>query len=490
MNPIFLRQRSRAGPLHIGPWAHRWEEDPFPKYKRPDPFDPFHRCIDVPGDENDKDDFDHVIDYGAARDRLRKNFEWDIDRLFLAEEMEIRRRERVKAGNLPQDKEAEMEQAKNETEDAKNGRCAQLKLNRQVWSAFKRLSGVVESQSCVIDILVGEPIVNDGVENLYGYPGPRVREVGNPQHLDTPAPLVPGEKPLPERIRIHSASIRAILSKMDEGEVGDSPSIVHVRPFKELYYYVQRLQDWFTRLEKQFGLNPKGIECGSATTEGSEYGSDLKQGRHLSVSTSDCVAERSTEAALQAGLGGANKETAFEDQREGVGPRDDTETDTSEDEEEPEEKPDPKDITKSPMALDHLRCLLTFMESEVLARQNYLNSPVCRKVFFSDLWYLFRPGMEVIGRDGKQAYRVIKVTTPRHRVVPAWQTWLWGSDDKKKTAPFSITCIYIDFDGHNLGPVSKTCHFKRFDNEMEITSLPVYPLRLHPATKNNFSESE
>ncbi|ROV97467.1 hypothetical protein VPNG_08687 [Cytospora leucostoma] len=79
MNPKITKRRLKAGPLDFGPWMHRWEEESLPKYKRPDPFDPFHQCIDVPGDEKDKDDFDHVIDYGAARDRLRKNFEWDID---------------------------------------------------------------------------------------------------------------------------------------------------------------------------------------------------------------------------------------------------------------------------------------------------------------------------------------------------------------------------------------------------------------------------
>lgn len=102
--------------------------------------------------------------------------------------------------------------------------------------------------------------------------------------------------------------------------------------------------------------------------------------------------------------------------------------------------------------------------------------------------------MVVIGRDGKQAYRVINVTSTRHRVVPSWQTWMWGlggkKGDKKKGAPFSTTCVYIDFDGKNLGPVSKTFDFKRFDGEMEVTSLPVYPLRFHPLRRADFSDTE
>ncbi len=132
------------------------------------------------------------------------------------------------------------------------------------------------------------------------------------------------------------------------------------------------------------------------------------------------------------------------------------------------------------MALDHLKCLLDFMDSNISAKQAHLNSPACSKVFFSDLWYLFRPGEVVIGSDGKQAYRVVYVTSTPHRVVPFWQAWGWNSGHKTKKPPFSITCVYIDFDGESLGPVSKTIDFKRFEVEVEITSLPIYPFRFHP----------
>ncbi len=60
----------------------------------------------------------------------------------------------------------------------------------------------------------------------------------------------------------------------------------------------------------------------------------------------------------------------------------------------------------------------------------------------------------------------------------------------KKKAPFSITCVYIDFDGVNLGPVTKAFDFKSFDGEREVTSLEVYPLRFRPLRRIDFSDSE
>ncbi|UKZ45950.1 hypothetical protein TrVGV298_000145 [Trichoderma virens] len=81
--------------------------------------------------------------------------------------------------------------------------------------------------------------------------------------------------------------------------------------------------------------------------------------------------------------------------------------------------------------------------------------------------------MEVIGSDGKQAYRVISVTSAKHRVA----------------SPFNITCIYIDFDGKNIGPVTKIFDFKRFDGEKEVTLLEVYPLHLHPVKQSDFDDS-
>ncbi|KUI64420.1 hypothetical protein VM1G_11209 [Cytospora mali] len=464
--------RENMAATYHGPLNYTQQEVTEPKFEHmhQNPYDPSHKCIKVPGGASDQDGYDHAIDYGAARDRLRKNFEGDMDRLFLAEEMEVRRRKANTSKHMFSQKEKTTIKVKGESKDSKHRASAKVQLNRQHWFTFKQLSHLDESDSCLIDILLGEPVISEDLgRGPYGYQSSHVREVHNLQHPKTHAAPAPGEGPLPERIRIHSISLIRILVMVGARVLlsSESGSFVLIRPFKLLFYCEQGLRNWCSGLEKQFSV-----------------GHDLsKAGR---------VSEMSSEALLPAAIPEGVNDKVEDGSQLGSSksPADAMNMAKAKYEESREEKVDPEHITRSAMALDHLKCLLNFMDSDILPRQNYLKSSKCRKVFFSDLWYLFRPGMEVIGREGKQAYRVTSVRSPRHRVVPAWQTWLWGSGDKKKKAAFSVTCVYIDFDGHSLGPVSKTFHIKKFDGEMEATSLPVYPLRLHPMTKNDFSEAE
>jgi hypothetical protein len=474
--------------LHGGPWSYKWAPFSRPVYKRPNPFDLAHQDIDVPGDASEMDEFDIAIDFGAARERIRKNFEWEMDRIFLAEEMGIRRRRKDDGKKEEELKKAQEE--KRAKEDAQSARptCAQLKLNRVDWFAFRRLSQLEERDSCVIDILIGEPVINDDVgTGWYGPSGRRVRKAVKSQYPQTSPSLAPGLGPLPERIRIHSASLRKILARIigsESSEVADmnSPAVVLVRPFKALFYGEQALRSWCTSLEEKFEKIDKTTEHGPAETTSPEQGNDSNQGHDLSQA--DELPEKTTTSVPQSSMEDVKDK---DKDQEGVNHDDDMD---NEDEEEREEKEDPNDVSRSAMALDHLKCLLNFMDSNISAKQAHLNSSKCTKVFFSDLWYLFRPGVVVIGRDGKQAYRVINVTSTRHRVVPSWHTWFWNSGDKKKKAPFSTTCVYIDFDGKNLGPVSKTFDFKRFDGEIEVTSLPVYPLRFHLLRRTDLSDTE
>ncbi|KAH9213339.1 hypothetical protein DL95DRAFT_367299 [Leptodontidium sp. 2 PMI_412] len=409
------RLSSDARRMH-GPWNYQWMPYSIPEYKRPNPFDSAYQLSDIPGEASEMDEFDHAIEFGGVRDRLRKNFEWEMDRIFLAEEMGIRRRKRAEE-KMEQDvkKAQEVEKAAQDEQSARPT-CAQLKLNQVDWFAFKRLTAAEERDSCVIDILVGEPIINeDSGSGWYGRSGRRVRKAHkSPSQYPQAAPsLAPGLAPLPERIRIHSASLRKILATIIGQEASDVAelgflAVVLVRPFKALFFAEEALRSWRTNLEEKFE---------QITRDGENH---------------------------------------------------------NEDEEEGEDIEDPNDVSRSAMALDHLKILLDFMDTTISAKQAYLNSPKCKRVSFSDLWYLFRPGEVVIGRDGKQAYRA----------------WFWSSGDKKKKPPFSTTCVYIDFDGTNLGPVSKVFEFKRFDGEIEVNSLPVYPLRFHPIRRAEFSDTD
>ncbi|KAF4541302.1 AAA family ATPase [Lasiodiplodia theobromae] len=327
-----------------GPWRYHWPINSSRDYNRPDPFDSTHVCADGQYDTEPPhfDDFDHTIDYGSRRERLRKNFEWEMDRLYLVEEMERRKMEKSQEKHIPQDEKPKKDEQPREQEP----KPPAIELNRFEWFNFKRSTS---DGGFVIEVLEGEPILDD------------------------------------------------------------------LGPYRSCRHEIKSGQD-------------------------------------------------------------------EEDQ--------DEEEKSTEDDEDGKDKKDEEDDTKSPMALEHLKCLLRFVDSDISTRRTYLDDPSCRKIVFSDLWLLFRPGIEVIGTDGKQAYRVVHTTSAKHRVTPAWQTWLNHSAKKRKDSPFSITCVYIDFNGRDLGPVQRVFDFKKFDGETEIVSLEVYPLRFHPAKESNFSEIE
>ncbi|KAG4442564.1 hypothetical protein IFR05_001976 [Cadophora sp. M221] len=501
-----------------GPWNYQWMPYTIPEYKRPNPFDGPHLTTDVPDDTDEMDEFDHVIEFGGVRDRLRKNFEWEMDRIFLAEEMGIRRRQRTQEKMHEDAKKAQEAEKAMADEQSARPTCAQLKLNQVDWFVFRRLAMIEERDSCVIDILVGEPIINeDAGTRGYGRSGRRVRKAQKPPAQSPQAGLLAaGLAPLPERIRIHSASLRKILATIigeEASSVSDMgyPSVVLVRPFKALFFAEEALRSWCTSLEEKFEQINRDREHPSAETSSLKEGDDKDEekddnkksdDKQKDVDQDEVVAQNKVVApeeivAQENDPSEATKDVSLPLSEGGLG--NNTEANSSrlrendvenEDEEDGEEIEDPNDVSRSQMALDHLKFLLDFMDTTISAKQAHLNNPKCKRVSFSDLWYLFRPGEVVIGRDGKQAYRVINVTSSRHRVVPSWQSWFWNSGDKKKKAPFSTTCVYIDFDGTNLGPVSKEFEFKRFDGEIEVNSLPIYPLRFHPVRKAEFNDTD
>lgn len=487
-----------------GRHERRWELNPDKNYTRPDPFDHSHDCSDSKNEVavDAHVDFDRDIDYGRRRERLRKNFEWDMDRLYLAEETDKRRRYKDKPAE-----EGEKEAEKgDETNEDSSPTFSEPKLNRISWSGFKQLRGVGEEKSCVLDILIGEPTIDDDAGDYrrwYGYSGHRSRKVENIRDRKVHETNEIGQAALPERIRIHSNILRHILATIlgSQGEpliTNPTLSVVLVRPFKAIFHCRGALQDWYTALEKKLNAASETEKIAILDGVAAESSPDLHElanDTSLVLTGKDTAAENASTEESTVIEPVKQVEEKLEDgaESDGQGKIEGQKEDEEEEEEEGEEgENDEKldEFTKSPAALEHLRCLLDFVNSDISKRLDYLNGPQCRKVFFSDLWLLFRPGMEVIGADGKQAYRVIGVTSAKHRVAAPWERWYNNlADDKRKTSPFSVTCIYIDFDGKNLGPVTKIFDFKRFDGEKDVTLLEVYPLHLHPVRQSDFDNS-
>ncbi|RAK75169.1 P-loop containing nucleoside triphosphate hydrolase protein, partial [Aspergillus fijiensis CBS 313.89] len=133
------------------------------------------------------------------------------------------------------------------------------------------------------------------------------------------------------------------------------------------------------------------------------------------------------------------------------------------------------EFTSSETALEQLQVLINFLDVDVKAKMDYVRSEQCHRVSFADVWYLFRPGDEVVDQVGKQAYRVIGVTSSPHKVMSPYRNWETSSKDEPTVM---LQCVHIDFDGKYLGPVLQTFRIARFDGEKAITSLRVFPIRL------------
>lgn len=494
----------------------------YPKdYSRPDPFDPSHPCSVDPRTSTAQgpDGFDHAIDFGSRRERLRQNFEWEMDRLFLVEETDKRRRAKIAddaakrkraetVAKAAQTKEQETDSTitRNvantvKTELAKEDSKHSNQLRRLDWFAFASATSIIEDGECVIDILIGEPIANNNRDTWYGFSSARVRKAPDTGTQSVPGLEGLGKGPLAERIRIHSPLLQAILTKVlgEEVEEGKNSEFVLLRPFKSLAYREQALRDWCSALEKKFNNRPSKMvteashtsQVNTTAESTSPNGTsgpdqDIRHSTPTNDSTSLLATVQDSSAEPEGASSnedrkdiGSTKDQKGEERKEG-----------QEEESDDDDDGDQTDETRTEGAMNHLKSLLRFIDSEISPRRSYLESPECRKVYFSDLWYLFRPGMEVIESNGKQVYRVVKVTSARHRIVPSWQMYWSRGSDQKQRPPFSITCVYVDFDGKSLGPVRRSFGLPRFDGEREVTSLAVYPLRFHPHRRSDFSDSE
>lgn len=127
--------------------------------------------------------------------------------------------------------------------------------------------------------------------------------------------------------------------------------------------------------------------------------------------------------------------------------------------------------------VQHVECLLDFMDEYIKPKMDYLASPDCQKVAFADIWYLFKPGDFVIGDNDRQIYRVMSVASTSHRASMPYYDYLTTSSRSPDALETSIRilCIHIDFDGNRLGPITTEFSINKFEGEKALTSLEIRP---------------
>jgi hypothetical protein len=277
-----------------------------------------------------------------------------------------------------------------------------------------------------------------------------------PTRLD----LLPGQAPLPERIRINSVPIVRILEEIHDDTVSNASAapVVIIRPFKALIYYEAKIRDRYKKLANKYREKPGGPESQSEADDVADAGATVPG---------------ATDGKPNAKEG--NDDEAFDCQEVGV-----LESEYVSDSEESIEDSSSYSTNnsvhpRSEYALQQLQCLIDFMDTELDVKLKYLRSANCRKVTFSDVWLLFKPGDFVLGQNERQAYQVIIVTSTGHRTTSPYQNYLGTTNKTTEVEEIAILCVHVDFDGKALGPVAKVFTIRRFEGERNTTSLEIYP---------------
>ncbi|GAW23158.1 hypothetical protein ANO14919_127080 [Xylariales sp. No.14919] len=304
-----------------------------------------------------------------------------------------------------------------------------IRSTRIEWNEWEARKRSPQEKRYVIDVLIGEP----NLSSPFSAPlGPRNNANTAQYENESAAPkeaMIPGEGPLPERIRIHSILLVRLLFYILNPSAPPPPQatrnvgLIMVRPFKYLTFFQNQIQKWYDVTQEELKADDNPIS--------------------ESMSGEPTVATKAP--GSQSPSNGQNKNYVLSP-------------------------------LKSKEACAHLRCLLDFIHAEISSKQKYLEQD-CEKISFVELWHLFKPGTEVVeaGDRHTQCYRVVKVTSPKHRVDSKY-SWFFRNKVKGETA-VAIQCVYVDFDGRFVGPVSKKFDITRYEGLRDIKSLPVYPLR-------------
>lgn len=347
------------------------------------------------------------------------------------------------------------------------------KLNRVSWEAFQECLEEAGTSGFAIDVLVGEPNITMAFEGM-SYTPMRARQRGGEpeggvavtsdiaattttagQRKPANKTTFRGQAPLPERIRINSESIIRILHTIHGTRSSYTiEPLLMMQPFRALFFYKDEFRKWRARLEAKFGH------------------------------TSEAKPKPETDtASKQDSAGDENLAVGLENSKaHGEGDVSEPDSKSLHDDEDLDEI-DTDPYFSERAALDELNCLMEFIEHDLEDRIAYLASDKCQKVAFSDIWHLFKPGDFVLSKDGKQAYRVINVKYSTHCMrAPSTTREYWdinaGNRAKLEDSPITIQCVYIDFDGEQIGPVLHTVSINRFEGEKNIRWLDIIPLRL------------
>ncbi|KAF5494460.1 hypothetical protein CGCS363_v009071 [Colletotrichum siamense] len=265
-------------------------------------------------------------------------------------------------------------------------------------------------------------------------------------------------------------------------------AVMLLRPYQDLFYYDAPLRQWLARLEKDFegydgSIDPPGVSADSGENDHNDddTGSPTRESSVSISAVQHVVAEMGIPG--QSNIDHESFPHRNQDKTSDRADDDPESIDEDSDSDEDGFSAREKTLANSITALIHLRSLLEFVDNEIKPRREYVESTMCSHVSFQDLWHLFNPGTEVIDQGGRQAFVVLRVEVPAHKIEEPWGRWSKRlNEDSEEQATkdrsnFTLHCASIDFDGKNFGPVSKAFIISPFGDLKPVVSLPIYPVR-------------
>lgn len=278
----------------------------------------------------------------------------------------------------------------------------------------------------------------------------------------------PIQKEMPERIRINSQPVLAILADV-VGEKWSSEPKVMLRPYKVLCVYEEEIRKRLEVLKRLWADHPIPEDVTMSAGAVHRYEpetlddhpdldeSSLYRGQHSDTSSGH---ERRVRRRI--------------------------------------------DLTTTYDALQDLTCLIEFMDEYLFpVVRRYGAGGTYPRIHFRDLWYLYRPGCWVVlderrgrrfssdagpvsekppsqpGNLGERAatiWRVLRTSDGRPKLSPPKKDER-NRPPTEEVNPFTVRCYRIDYDGDRFGPIWVDFDFQPWSGEKMIEQLEIVPLR-------------
>ena len=288
---------------------------------------------------------------------------------------------------------------------------------------------------------------------------------------DNPDAAESTRKQMPERIRINSQPVLAILADISSEKWSSEPKVM-LRPYKFLVAYEEEIRQRLEVLRKLWSHRPKPedvtVSASAITTYEPEtldddpglYESGFYQGQSSDTSSS-LGHERRAQRRL--------------------------------------------DLTTTYDAFQDLTCLIGFMDEDLFpVVSRYVPSSTYPKIYFLDLWYLYQPGDWVVlderrgrrfspdagpederqpsqprnlGERAATIWRVLETAGGRPKLSPPHKSEQ-NRSPLNEVNPLCVRCYRIDYDGDHFGPIWVDFDFQPWEGEKLIEQLEVVPLRL------------